>query len=88
MTRDNYLTPQRRSKIKEILPQITDMNGNQQHAWEICYDMLVNSYDQKRATLHDVMLWLQSIEHMHADLRPIVSNYLLFLENVRGLSLL
>ena len=76
LTRVNYLTPKIRSRIKEILFDIIDTNGHQHHAFEICYDMLLHAYDKKMATLADVMQWLQSIEHYHEDLRPIVSNYL------------
>ena len=80
LTRDNYLTPQLRSKIKEILFIIIDTNGKHYQAFEICYDMLLKAYDQKTATLDDVMQLLQSIEHYHVDLRPIVSTFLLFVE--------
>lgn len=79
-TRINYLTPQLRSRIKQVLLNVVDTNGQQHCAFEISYDMLLNAYDQKTATLHDVMQWLQSIEHYHADLRPIVSNYLMLRE--------
>jgi hypothetical protein len=78
--RINFLTPQLRSKIKKILFDVVDSNGKQHYAFEICYDMLLNAYDNKTATIHDVMQWLQSIEHYHADLTPIVTHYAMLRE--------
>lgn len=74
-TMHEFLSPGMRERIKKMVANIHIANGQSNCAFEIAYDMLLHNYDHSRATLDDVMSFLQSIQHFNTDLRTIVELY-------------
>ena len=72
---DEFLSPSMRDKIKKIVANIHDSNGQSNCAFEIAYDMLLHNYDHSRATLDDIITFLQSIQHYDTDLQTILELY-------------
>lgn len=71
----DFLSPVIRSEIKKILANVKNSDGQSEHAFEVCFDVHLRSYDRKCATLSDVMQFLNSIKHYDAKLQKVVNLY-------------